>query len=74
MCLQPPPSFPLLAVQKVGKACYLTRVSDVRIERMVESVELCVGAQAKKRCQVTYYTYLRSGGQLSYTHVERVVG
>ena len=48
MRLQAPPSFPLLAVQKVGKACYLTHVSDVRIERMVESVELCVGAQGQE--------------------------
>ena len=54
-------------------------VSDVGIERVVERVQLCVGAlgpeqQKEPRYQVTYHTYLASGRQLSYTpSVKRVV-
>ena len=46
---------------------------------MVERVELCVGTmglehQKEPRYQVTYHTYIASGGRLSYTpSVERVV-
>ena len=53
-------------------------MSDVRIERVVERVQLCVGTlgpeqRKEPRYQVMYYTYLASGRRLAYTpSVERV--
>ena len=54
-------------------------MSDVRIEREVERVRLCVGAlgpeqRKEPRYKVAYHTYLASGRRLSYTlRVECVV-
>ena len=54
-------------------------MSDVRIEKVVERVSLCVGAlgpeqQKEPRYKVAYHTYLASGRRLSYTlSVERIV-
>ena len=56
--------------------CQLT---DVRIERVVERVWLCVGAlgpdqRKEPNYQVAYHTYVASGRRLSYTlSIERVV-
>ena len=50
------------------------------MERMVERVKLCVGAQGPEQQkeptqQIIYKTHLASGGQLLYTpSIERVVG
>ena len=72
---------PRLAVRKSGRGPGIfSHVSDVRIERVVERVWLCVGAlgseqRKQPRYKVAYHTYLASRRQLSYTlSVERVVG
>ena len=55
-------------------------MSDIRIERAVESFCLCVGAlgpeqQKEPRYKVAYHTYLASVRRLSYTlSIERIGG
>ena len=66
-------SFPGPAQLSVAISTVLfSHVSDIRIERVVERVWLCVGAlgpeqQKEPRYKVAYHTYLASRRQLSYT-------
>ena len=60
---RPSPAFRCLKFGKAGEGLVSFLTSDVRIERMVESVLLCMGAlgpeqQKEPRYQVTYYMYL----------------
>ena len=68
--LVPRPSAQLSLTCNVGEGLvFLSQVSDVMMERMIERVlVLCVGERGSEqheelRSQVTYHTHLASGGQ-----------
>ena len=78
---RPRPTFRHFQYGKAGRGPGIfSHVSDVRIERVVERVWLCVGALGPEqwkepRYKVAYHTYLASGRRLPYTlSVECVVG
>ena len=72
-------AFRCLQCGKAGGPGYLF-LRDIRIERMVERVYLCMGTlgpeqQKEPRCQPAHHIYLASRGRLSYTpSIEPVVG
>ena len=72
--VRPHPAFRCLRVkrERAWYSCIFSHVSDVRIERVVERVWLCMGAlgpeqRKEPRYKVAYHMYLASGRRLSYT-------
>ena len=74
----PCPAFRRLQYDKAVRAWYIPHVSDVKGRKTVKDLnELgrtwVSEQQEERRYQVTYHTYLASGGQLSYSpSIERV--
>ena len=67
------------STEKQERAGIFPHVSDIRKERKIERVYLCVGAlgpeqRKEPRYQITYYMYLVSGRRLSYTPSIECVG